>query len=284
MMRKIRRRIRAEWERALFWAVLCAFTAVLLCLLSDFDVYGPVAPHGSVPLRESVLNSNSTAFLQPPPDVGRDASPFAFTIHLPAPVPAAVATPEPEPEPEPEPSPEPVVGMDAAISAVNTVSDGANSSTPASPPPPSTDGPVDADAGPSAPASPPAVGATPAAVPAPPAVVRPAAAAAGTEDGSSDEVATSDGVVAPVAAPAPVAAVRVVEYRGILTTATGKIVAFIKALDPSTQKVTYAYLTPDSETDGIRIRSFTRHELWVVDPHGQERRIPFGQKEQIAVD
>jgi len=278
MKRRTWRRIGAEWERAAFWVTLSACTAVLICWFTS-DYRGElVPPYGAVPVQESLLNDGATAFLQSiPASADSAANPFAFTLHLPSPPAPAPAPPEISATTSAE-SPASVVESDneAVDSAAPTPPASPASVPPPAAPPPAVD-PV--------PVAPRVTGSSsipvqtaetvpgPPVQPSPPATEVPPDAPA---DRSSDVVST----------PTPPPPVRVVEfeYRGLLKTATGKVVALVRSLDPSTEKETYAYLRPDSETDGIRVRSFTREALWVVGPGGRECRILFGEKEQIALD
>jgi len=89
---------------------------------------------------------------------------------------------------------------------------------------------------------------------------------------------------APEADPAP-PPTWLVEFRGVMTTATGKLVALVKARDAAGAKETLAFLPKGARTgQGLRIRDFSRDTLWIVDPNGHDRKIAFGSTETIVLD
>ncbi len=258
--------IKAEWERVLFWGCLTGATwAFAFCLLGRHDTARSGQGGRAARLYRSPLNESALRFLDPPPpDAGGQGSPFAFRFSLPRP---ATGT---------EPTPLPPGGPASAVAATNgSVDAGADGS------PPGSDAAIDsasASGGPSADGLQDPV----------------SAATVLSESGGAEAAAAAltstvthlaGAEPLPADVPAPRRPVRFVGFRGVMKTATGKLVALISARDPAMARETLAYLQPGATTaDGIRVTEVSHSSLCVVAPSGKVRTIGFGDTAPIAID
>ena len=78
--------------------------------------------------------------------------------------------------------------------------------------------------------------------------------------------------------------VRIVEYLGIIKTASGKQAAYVKTGDPKTQESRIAFLTEGAKANGVEVQGFSAESLEVLDAGGKTSRIAFREEKKIVIE
>jgi len=73
--------------------------------------------------------------------------------------------------------------------------------------------------------------------------------------------------------------VRIIEYRGCMTTPSGKKLALV--FEQTTKRLDY--MLPDEKVGGLKIKEFTPKKLVLVDPNGKPVEVNFGQTHKVTI-
>lgn len=79
---------------------------------------------------------------------------------------------------------------------------------------------------------------------------------------------------------------RIVEFKGIYISTTGKELAYVRVKDPLAKKkpARSGFWTAGEKVGGVKIGSFDDAQLNVVNPHGVEQAIPKGKQKKIIIE
>jgi len=283
-MKPLAKKLKQGWEKTLFWVCALVFLLVLVMWFMGFGKSGrALVSKKTAPPRRSLLNPTALAFLDeiPAPDLEGN-NPFAFEIEekqeekkgkwpwqktkrkpnrwQPKPkkpeTPAKpVVKPAPRPAPTPKPAPKPAV-----------VEKPVETPKPA-PKPAVVEKPVETPK--------PAPTPTPKPAPKPAVVEKP--------------VETPKPAPKPVDPPKPKPkpkppSIRIVEYRGTMTTTSGERVALVQTKDPVSKKEALRFVKKGGKLLGVEISDFTEDALKVRDSKGRSRSIAFGEQQKIVTE
>ena len=77
--------------------------------------------------------------------------------------------------------------------------------------------------------------------------------------------------------------VRIVAYRGVVRTASGRNVAFITLRDPATKRTVSGFLGEGEQRDGIVVKGFTEDEVEVGPAEGEGAKVRLGAQRKIVI-
>lgn len=285
-MKQLLKRISAEWEKALFWACVAVFTAMLLAWLSGRDRDTMTFSKKTAPSVRSMLNPSALGFLEKiPPSEAEGDNPFSFIFKrakkrrpwsVASPNTATAATTDaprkrwklPTRGDVPKKQPPTTATAVATVTKVTPV------------PPKKTPPIVTKKVEKKAPVT---VTEKPVEKVAAPAVTTVAPKEAPPKEAPKEAVAKTT-TAKPKPTKPPVE--RVVTFQGIMQTATGKQVAWVQVYDPAAKdkEPVTRYLTVGRKLEGVEIRAVTSSSLSVVDPQGRESTIAFRQSGKITIE
>jgi outer membrane biosynthesis protein TonB len=78
--------------------------------------------------------------------------------------------------------------------------------------------------------------------------------------------------------------VRLVEYRGTMTTTSGEKVALVQTQDPVAKQESLAFVRKGGEIGGLKVVDFTETAVEVMDPSGKKQKILFGEQKRLVLE